>query len=188
MKRIAVFASGSGSNAENFINYFRQNDAADISLVLSDNKSAKVLQRAEKHGVPHAVFTKEELACGKVLEKLKRNKIDFIVLAGFLRLVPADIINSYQGRIVNIHPALLPSYGGNGMYGMNVHKAVVEAGEEESGITIHYVNEHYDQGDIIFQAHTEIYPDDTPEDVAEKVHALEYQYYPQIVDQLICEL
>ena len=148
MKRIAVFASGSGSNAENFINYFRQNDAADISLVLSDNKSAKVLQRAEKHGVPHAVFTKEELACGKVLEKLKRNKIDFIVLAGFLRLVPADIINSYQGRIVNIHPALLPSYGGKGMYGMNVHKAVVEAGEEESGITIHYVNEHYDQGDI----------------------------------------
>lgn len=188
MKRIAVFASGSGSNAENFINYFRQSDAADISLILSDNKSAKVLQRAEKYGVPHVVFTKEELAGGKVLEKLKRSKIDFIVLAGFLRLVPADIINTYQGRIVNIHPALLPSYGGKGMYGMNVHKAVVEAGEEESGITIHYVNEHYDQGDIIFQARTEVYPDDTPEDVAEKVHALEYQYYPQIVDQLICEL
>ena len=133
MKRIAVFASGSGTNAENFINYFRQSDSADIALILSDNPRARVLERAAKYSVPAVVFSREDLHSGKVLDKLEKNKIDFIVLAGFLRLVPAEITRRYEKRIVNIHPALLPAYGGKGMYGMNVHRAVIEAGEQESG-------------------------------------------------------
>ncbi len=188
MKRIAVFASGSGTNAENLIQYFRQSDSADIALVLSDNPRARVLERAAKYSVPTAVFSREELRSGKVLDKLVKNKIDFIVLAGFLGLVPAEITRRYENRIVNIHPALLPSYGGKGMYGMNVHRAVIEAGEQESGITIHYVNEQYDSGQIIFQARTEVLEDDTPEELAERVHALEYKYYPQVVDELVSEL
>lgn len=188
MKRIAVFASGSGTNAENLINYFRQNDGADVSLVLSDNPKARVLERAAKYSVPASAFSREELREGKVLDKLVKNKIDFIVLAGFLSLVPGNIVERYQGRIVNIHPALLPAFGGKGMYGMKVHRAVIDAGEEESGITIHYVNENYDDGDIVFQARTEVYEDDTPEDLAERVHALEYKYYPQIVDDLVSAL
>lgn len=188
MKRIAVFASGSGTNAENLINYFRQNDGADISLILTDNPKARVLERAAKYSVPTVTFSREELREGKVLDKLVKNKIDFIVLAGFLSLVPRGITEHYQGRIVNIHPALLPAYGGKGMYGMKVHQAVIDAGEEESGITIHYVNENYDDGDIVFQARTEVFGDDTPEDLAERVHALEYKYYPQVVDDLVSAL
>ena len=188
MKRIAVFASGSGTNAENFINYFHQSDSADIALILSDNPRARVLERAAKYSVPTVVFSREDLHSGKVLDKLEKNKIDFIVLAGFLRLVPAEITRRYEKRIVNIHPALLPAYGGKGMYGMNVHRAVIEAGEQESGITIHYVNEQYDSGDIIFQARTEVLEDDTPEELAERVHALEYKYYPQVVDELVSAL
>ncbi|MDD4820393.1 MAG: phosphoribosylglycinamide formyltransferase [Flavobacteriales bacterium] len=188
MKRIAVFASGNGSNAENLINYFRENDLADVSLVLTDNPKAKVISRAEKLFVPHVVITPQELSNGSVLERLKKNKIDFVVLAGFLRMVPKNIVEAFKDRIINIHPALLPSYGGKGMYGINVHKAVVDAGENETGITIHYVNENYDDGDIIFQTTTDVYPDDTPEDVAEKVHALEKQYLPQITEELLEEL
>ena len=188
MKRIAVFASGSGTNAENLINYFRQVDSADISLIVSDNPHARVLERAARYSVPTAIFSREELRSGKALEKLEKNKIDFIVLAGFLSLIPPEITRRFEGRIVNIHPALLPAYGGKGMYGMNVHKAVIEAGEQESGITIHYVNEHYDQGDIIFQARTEVLEDDSPQELAERVHALEYKYYPQVVDDLVSAL
>ncbi len=188
MKRIAVFASGSGTNAENLINYFRQNDGADVSLVLTDNPKARVLERAAKYSVPTVVFSREELREGKVLDKLVKNKIDFIVLAGFLSLVPRGITEHYQERIVNIHPALLPAYGGKGMYGMKVHQAVIDAGEQESGITIHYVNENYDDGDIVFQARTEVFGDDAPEDLAERVHALEYKYYPQVVDDLVSAL
>lgn len=136
MKRIAVFASGSGTNAENLIQYFRQSDSADIVLVLSDNPRARVLERAAKYSVPTVVFSREELRSGKVLDKLEKNKIDFIVLAGFLGLVPAEITRRYENRIVNIHPALLPSYGGKGMYGMNVHRAVIEA--RRTGIGHHH--------------------------------------------------
>ena len=185
MKRIAIFASGSGSNAENLINFFKESEIGDVALVLSNKKDAKVLSRAQKHGVPTVVFTPAELKEGKVLERLLRSKIDFIVLAGFLLKIPEEMIEKYPDAIVNIHPALLPKYGGKGMYGMHVHDAVVQAGEEESGITIHYVNENYDQGDIIFQARCEVFPDDTPEDVAEKVHALEYKYFPQVVEDIL---
>ena len=185
MKRIAVFASGSGTNAENFINYFRQSDSADIALILSDNPRARVLERAAKYSVPTVVFSREDLHSGKVLDKLEKNKIDFIVLAGFLCLVPAEITRRYEKRIVNIHPALLPAYGGKGMYGIHVHKAVVAAGERETGITIHYIDEHYDEGTVIFQAKCPVLPSDTPEEVAAKVHALEYAHYPKVIEDLL---
>ena len=188
MKRIAVFASGSGSNAENLINYFNDSELADISVIFCNRKEAGVRQRAERHSVPFIYFTPDQLKDGTVLGKLKQYRIDFIVLAGFLLKIPKDLIEAYPDRIVNIHPALLPDYGGKGMYGMRVHEAVVEAGEQETGITIHYVNENYDQGEIIFQATVEVYEDDSPEDVAEKVHELEYKYYPQVVEDLIASL
>lgn len=188
MKRIAVFASGSGSNAENLVKYFADSDLASVSLILSNNPNAKVLDRAKRLGVPSFIFTNKELGSGKVLEKLKGNKIDFIVLAGFLRKVPEGIIENYPDRIVNIHPALLPDYGGKGMYGMRVHEAVVDNEEEETGITIHYVNAEYDEGDIIFQYAVDVDPEDSPADVAAKVHELEYDHFPAIVEELLMDL
>lgn len=188
MKRIAIFASGSGSNAENFVHHFRRSASAEIALILTDNPQALVLERAARLSVPSAVFSRSELREGKVLEILEKNNIDFVVLAGFLSLVPASITRRFERRMVNIHPALLPAYGGKGMYGMNVHRAVIQAGEQVSGITIHYVDEHYDQGSIIFQAETRIEPGDTPEKLAERVHALEYEHFPQVVDKLVAEL
>ena len=176
MKNIAIFASGSGTNAENIIEYFSTKNSAKVTLVLSNKRQAMVLKRAGKHNVKGIFFERDDFyVYGKVLDSLLIHKIDFIVLAGFLWLVPESIIETYHGRIVNIHPALLPRYGGKGMYGEAVHKAVIENRDSESGITIHYVNSHYDEGDIIFQAKCRVEPTDTPDSLAGKIHALEYQ-------------
>ncbi len=183
---IAIFASGSGSNAEAIIKYFRNKGQDPVKIILTNNQNAYVIERAKKLSVPFYIFSKKEFYdSDAILKLLKDYKIDFIVLAGFLWLVPKNLLAEYKNRIVNIHPALLPSYGGKGMYGMRVHEAVVRNKESFSGITIHYVDEEYDHGSIIFQAKCIIDPDDTPEIVASKVHNLEYEYYPQIIEKLI---
>lgn len=185
MRRIAIFASGSGTNAENIIKYFSTRNKAKVELVLSNKREAYVLQRAEALGVITHFFDRDDFYSGtKVLDILHKNKIDFIVLAGFLWLIPANILDEYQRRIINIHPALLPKYGGKGMYGERVHRAVIENRETESGITIHYVDSRYDEGDIIFQASCRVEPDDTPETLASKIHELEYKYFPVVIDDL----
>jgi phosphoribosylglycinamide formyltransferase-1 len=189
MKRVAIFASGSGSNAENIANYFKGSDAVEISLILANNPEAYVLERAKKLGIESVVVTgKEFRAADKVLEILKERNIDFIVLAGFLLLVPAKLIEAYPGKIVNIHPALLPKHGGKGMYGDHVHEAVVAAGDTESGITIHLIDERYDCGTTFFQATCPVLPTDTPHDVVEKVHALEYEHFPRVIEEIIATL
>lgn len=189
MKHIAIFASGSGSNAENIVRYFSNKIIANVTLILSNKREAYVLKRAEALNVKSVFFEhKDFYSTGKVLDMLKENKIDFIVLAGFLWLVPKDILREYKGRIVNIHPALLPFYGGKGMYGDRVHRSVISNKDTESGITIHHVNEFYDQGDIIFQARCRVDPEDTPESLAVKVHALEYEHYPRVIEKLISEI
>jgi phosphoribosylglycinamide formyltransferase-1 len=185
---MAVFASGSGTNAENLIEHFNKTFDKRVVMVLSNNAEAYVLKRAEHLGVPTEVFTRQELREGKVLRRLLGNDIDFVVLAGFLWLVPQNIIDAYRNRIVNIHPALLPKYGGKGMYGHHVHEAVLANGDKESGITIHYVNEKYDSGDIIFQARCPVMPDDTPGTLQQRVHALEYEHFPRVVEMLIVDL
>ncbi|MEG1585337.1 MAG: phosphoribosylglycinamide formyltransferase [Bacteroidales bacterium] len=185
-KRIAIFASGSGSNAENISEYFAHNEKIEVSLIISNKADAYVLERAKKLGIPTAVFTGKQMQDAEsVLSLLKKQTIDFIVLAGYLLKIPDYLIESYPQAIVNIHPALLPDFGGKGMYGDNVHKAVVEAGKTESGITIHFVNENYDEGTTIFQATCPVLPTDTFEDVAKKVHALEYAHFPKIIDEVI---
>lgn len=186
MKNIAIFASGSGTNAENIITYFSTKNSAKVALVLSNRKDAFVLERATRLNVPSFFFERDEFyKTGFVLNYLILHKIDFIVLSGFLWLVPGSILKHYSGKIINIHPALLPRYGGKGMYGDHVHNAVIKNGERESGITIHFVNELYDDGDIIFQARCKVDPSDTPYTLAQKVHSLEYQYYPKIIEELI---
>ena len=189
MTRIAILASGSGSNAEEITRYFSQSEEAEVVLILTNNPSAYVLERAKRLNVPTEVFSREELMkTDKVLNILKNYDIDFIVLAGFLLLVPKNLIEAFPDRIVNIHPALLPKYGGKGMYGDRVHTAVKEAGDLESGITIHFVNDHYDEGTTIFQATCPITNEDTPETLARKVHALEYKYYPEVIASVISKL
>lgn len=188
MKRIAVFASGSGSNAEKIAKHFADSEIGRVTLVCTNNKKAGVIDRMKKLGIPVYIFTQEDLENGNVLSRLRSAKIDFIALAGFLKKIPSDILEAYHRRIVNIHPALLPDYGGEGMYGMHVHEAVVENGEEETGITIHYVNEEYDEGEIIFQATVDIDPEDTPEEVAYKVQQLEHSHYPGVIESLLQEL
>lgn len=189
MKKIAIFASGSGTNAENIIKYFKDNSNIQVSLVLSNKPDAYVLERAKKFQIPTFVFNRIDFyETDTVINKLKEYEIDFIVLAGFLWLVPQNILSIYPNKIVNIHPALLPKYGGKGMYGMNVHRAVKDAGDKESGITIHYVNEKYDEGAIILQERCAINPEDTPEIIAEKVHKLEYEYYPKIIEKVIMDI
>lgn len=186
MKNIAIFASGSGTNAQNIIEYFNKGNLARVTLVLCNNPDARVIERARKYSVPVFVFNRTVFYEQRdVLEKLKKKKSDLIVLAGFLWLVPDYLLKAYPGRIINIHPALLPGYGGKGMYGMKVHEAVIQSGDRETGITIHYVNEKYDEGEIIFQAKCKIEDHDTPESIAAKVHALEYEYYPKIIEQLL---
>lgn len=187
IRRIAVFASGSGTNAQNIIQYFSEKEDVIVDSVWSNNPEAFVLERAANFGIEGIVFTRDDLRnCDTIVNTLKKRNVDLIVLAGFLWLVPQTLIAGFP--IINIHPALLPKYGGKGMYGMNVHKAVVENGERESGITIHYVNERYDDGAIIFQAKCEILPSDSPEDVANKVHQLEYEYFPSIIEQVLNRL
>ena len=186
MKKIAIFASGSGSNAENIIQYFAQKPQFCVKSVFCNVPDAYVLERAKKYRIPSFVFNREEFRNpDKVFRQLQEQEIDFIVLAGFLWLMPSFITAAWPNKIVNIHPALLPAYGGKGMYGHHVHEAVIAAGEKESGITIHYVNDHYDQGAIIFQAKCPVLPTDTPDALAARVHALEYRYFPQIIAETI---
>ncbi|MDR0874387.1 MAG: phosphoribosylglycinamide formyltransferase [Prevotellaceae bacterium] len=183
---IAIFASGSGSNAERIIRYFEENNAVHFPLILSSNPNAYVLERAKTLGVPTVVFTRQELnETDKILQVLQQNEIDFIVLAGFLQKIPDNLITAYPNKIINIHPALLPKYGGKGMYGHHIHEAVIANAEAESGITIHYINEHYDEGNIIFQTRCALTPADTPDTLAEKIHQLEYEFYPQIISEII---
>ncbi len=171
------------------MDYFSESSDACVAILMSDNPDAFALTRASDRGVPTAVFTRPEFAEGVgPLAALLDAGVDYIVLAGFLRLIPENIIKAYPGRIVNIHPALLPKYGGKGMYGDRVHRAVIEAGEKESGITIHKVNEHYDEGAVIAQYRVEVSPDDTPETLAQKIHALEHQYFPTMIEREIKKL
>lgn len=184
--KIAIFASGSGSNAENIISYFKDNASVSVSLVISNKADAYVLERAKRLQVPVCVFSRAQFnESSLVNDCLLEHNIDFIVLAGFLQRVPDSITQAYVNRIVNIHPSLLPKYGGKGMFGQHVHQAVVDAADAESGITIHYINEHYDEGDIIFQATCSVLPTDTPNDVASKVHELEYHHFPRVIEKLI---
>lgn len=186
MKKIAIFASGAGTNAENIIRYFANDERIKVVLVLSNNQKAGVHARVNALGVPSLVFTRDEFAEGTpIVDILAEYEVDFIVLAGFMCFVSEPLQKVFSGRIVNIHPSLLPKFGGKGMYGMHVHEAVVKSGEKESGITIHYINEHYDEGAIIFQASCPVLPNDTPEDLAARVHALEYEYYPKVVEEIL---
>jgi len=186
MKRIVIFASGSGTNAENIIKYFQGNGLAEVVQVLSNKKDAKVLMKAQKWGVSSLSFEKSELLeSATIYDLMLKLNPDLIVLAGFLLKFPENIINAFPNKIINVHPALLPKYGGKGMYGSNVHKAVVANNEKESGITIHYVNEHYDEGNIIFQASTKVSINDTFEDVAAKIHILEQKHFPLVIEQIL---
>jgi len=186
MKRIVVFASGSGTNAENLITYFNNNDHATVVLVLTNNPQAKVLDRAKRLKVSALSFNKIAFTeTDDVLNILRTSKPDLIVLAGFLWKFPEKILHEFPNKVINIHPALLPKYGGKGMYGMHVHEAVVENKEPETGITIHYVNEHYDEGAIIFQTKCIVNPKDSADDVANKIHQLEMDHFPKVVEELL---
>lgn len=185
MKKLAILASGSGSNAEKIMEHFQNSTKAKVSLVASNKADAFVLERAKKFGVPAFTFTRKEMDAGLLLEKLQEEKIDWVILAGFLLKIPEDLIRAFPDHMVNIHPALLPKYGGKGMYGSLVHEAVKAAGDTETGITIHLVNEQYDEGKIIFQAAVTVTESDTPETIAEKVHALEHRYFSKVIDSLI---
>lgn len=185
MKKIVIFASGSGTNAENVIKYFATGDTGIVVAVFTNNSNAKVIERAKNLEVPTVIFSKDELNKGKVVQKVNAFRPDLIVLAGFLLKFPSEIIQDYPNKIINIHPALLPKYGGKGMYGMHIHKAVVENKEKETGITIHYVNENYDEGNIIFQKRVALSETDSAEDVAVKIHALEQEYFPVEIEKLL---
>jgi len=183
--RIALFASGSGSNAENIVKFFSSTEKFAFPIIISNKQDAFVHERAKKLQIPSVTFSREDFASGDaILRLLKEYDIDCIVLAGFLLKVPEAIINAFPDKIINIHPALLPKYGGKGMYGHHVHEAVAASGDNESGITIHYVNAHYDEGNVIFQAKCPVLPDDTADMIAEKVHALEYEHFPKVIDEI----
>ncbi len=183
IRKIAILASGSGTNAENLVRFFKPYPQIEVSFILSNKKDAFVLKRAARLGVKSEYFTREDFKKEEFLNKFE--EIDLIVLAGFLWLIPAYLIHAFPKRIINIHPALLPSYGGKGMYGMNVHKAVIENKEKESGISIHYVNEKYDEGNILFQAKCKLSPEETPESLSMKIHDLEHDHFPKIVKQVL---
>lgn len=184
VKKIALFASGSGSNVQNIIDYFSDNEDVVVDSVWTNNPNAYVLERAKKLQVETFIFSREELNnTNKVVEKLKERNINLIVLAGFLLLIPVNLIQNFA--IINIHPALLPKYGGKGMYGIKVHQAVVDNKDLESGISVHYVNEKYDEGKIILQEKCEVLPSDSAEDVAEKIHQLEYKYFPVAIEKVL---
>ncbi|MGO3182789.1 MAG: phosphoribosylglycinamide formyltransferase [Aequorivita sp.] len=185
-KRIVIFASGSGTNTENIIKYFQRTQFAEVVLVLSNKKDAKVLERAEKHKVEAASFTKAELFSEEgVLKTLKESEPDLIVLAGFLLKFPEFIIKEFPNKVINIHPALLPKYGGKGMYGSFVHETVLKNKDDETGITIHYINENYDEGAIITQKRVKLLETETSKTIAEKVHRLEYEWFPKIIEELL---
>lgn len=184
--RLAIFASGSGTNAEEFFRYFNHHPFIKIVALLSNNPDAFALKRADNQGIPINVFSKNSFyKSDETLTYLQSNLISHIVLAGFMWLIPENIVNEYKSRIYNIHPALLPKYGGKGMYGDRVHRAVIENGEAESGISIHYVNNKFDEGKIIFQAKCPVLLDDTPESLAGRIHQLEYAHYPRVIEEVI---
>ena len=188
LKRIALFASGSGSNAEKIARYLADNASVEVSLILSNNPKAGVIERARKLHIPVLLFDRTTFYdSNQITQFLINQKIDLLVLAGFMWLIPAGLVRAFPQKMVNIHPALLPKFGGKGMYGHFVHEAVVAAHETESGITIHYVNEHYDEGQVIFQARCPVSPTDTPNDVALKVQALEHTHYPRVVAEILAE-
>jgi phosphoribosylglycinamide formyltransferase-1 len=188
MPRLALLASGNGSNAQRIIEYFSGHPTIIVSLILCNKPDAFVLNRAEKLGIPAVVFTRASFyETNMVQDILKSSHIDFLILAGFLWLIPQSLLAEYPGRVINIHPALLPKYGGKGMYGMKVHEAVIASGDSVSGITVHHVDENYDEGKIIFQAKCIISERDTPEDLAAKVHALEYRYFPEMIEKIVTE-
>ncbi|AKD53709.1 phosphoribosylglycinamide formyltransferase [Spirosoma radiotolerans] len=189
MKHIALFASGSGSNAEKIADYFADSTDVKVSLILSNNPKAGVIDRARRLHIPVLLFDRTTFySTNQITELLLNQGIDLIVLAGFMWLMPADLVRAFPNKIVNIHPALLPKFGGKGMYGHFVHEAVAAAGETESGITIHYVNEHYDEGQIIFQASCPVTQSDTPDDIARHVQALEHIHYPRVVAEVLATL
>ena len=187
MIRIAIFASGSGTNAQRIVEYFRgKNSPVQVGLILSNNPKAYVLERARILDVPVHIFSREEFyEIETIRELLRHQSVEYIVLAGFLWLIPIYLLKAYRDKILNIHPALLPGYGGKGMYGMKVHEAVINAHEPESGISIHLVNEKYDEGKILFQAKCPVDKTDTPESLASKIHQLEYRYYPEVIENFI---
>jgi phosphoribosylglycinamide formyltransferase-1 len=185
-KRIAIFASGSGSNAQKIMEHFKRNADAEVVLILTNNPQAYVLQRADNFEIPSHVFTRHEFyQTDDVINLLKNLQVDLIVLAGFLWLVPASLLNAFPNKIINLHPALLPKYGGKGMYGDNVHKAILAAGEEESGITIHFVNAQFDEGEIIHQSRFKIEPGDSLEMVKFKGQQLEHLHFPKVIEGLL---
>ncbi|MEG1607727.1 MAG: phosphoribosylglycinamide formyltransferase [Mucinivorans sp.] len=187
MKHIAIFASGAGTNAQAIIDFFEDSKRGQVSALLSNRPQAYALERARKKNIDTLIFNRDTLynSTDTILDFLEQKSTDLVVLAGFMMLVPQAIIDKYRGRIINIHPALLPAYGGKGMYGDHVHEAVVAAHESFSGITIHYVNENYDSGDIIFQAKVALKAQESPESLAQKIHKLEHEYFPQIINQLL---
>lgn len=187
MKRIVIFASGSGTNAENIIKYFQSSTVATVVRVLCNKKDAKVLERSNSLNINSLYFDRSDFYDTDKILKLLKNEADFIILAGFLWRVPQNIIDSFPHKIINIHPALLPKYGGKGMYGMHVHNAVIANQEKETGITIHYVNEHYDDGAIIFQKSIAINKSDTADSVAKKIHQIEMKYFPKVIEDLLNE-
>jgi len=185
-KRIAIFASGTGTNAENIIHFFASHSLAEVVLVLSNSPTAGALKKATDLGVKTAVFNRKDFyETTNVSSTLSKNGIDFIVLAGFLWLFPESILKNYPNKVINIHPALLPKYGGKGMYGMHIHRAILDNKEQETGITIHYVNSVYDEGEIIFQAKTTVSASDTPESVAQKIAELEKEHFPSVIEKII---
>jgi phosphoribosylglycinamide formyltransferase-1 len=190
MINIAVFASGEGSNAENLFRFFSTSTKVKIKLVVTNNENAGIVEKAERYKKNLQIISKTSLQnyTDQFIDFLKTEKVDLIVLAGFLLKVPEKLVKAFPGRIINIHPALLPKFGGKGMYGMHVHKTVLEAGEKESGITVHFVDEEYDNGAIILQERCEIAADETPESLAAKVHQLEYDFFPKAVQKVVDRL
>lgn len=187
-QNIIVFASGSGSNAQRIFEYFQNSSNINITSIYCNNPNAFVIQRAKNMDVPCRIFSKIELQNGTILSELMLLRPSLIVLAGFLYLIPKEIIQAFPHKIINIHPALLPKYGGKGMYGGKVHQSVMDNQEKKSGITIHFVNENYDEGDVIFQAQCEIFENDTPDTLAEKIHQLEYTHFPKVIERLLKDL
>lgn len=185
-KHIAIFASGTGSNAKKIIEYFEQSELASVELVVSNKPDAPVLDIARSFHIPVLIIERADFHQNEsILKIFNKYSIDFVVLAGFLWLMPTYLVEAYEGRMVNIHPSLLPKHGGKGMYGMKVHEAVLQAGESETGITIHFVNGQYDEGDVVFQAKCKVEPQDTPETIAHKVHLLEHRYFPEVIEKLL---
>ncbi len=188
MKKLVLFASGNGSNVQRIVEYFSTNPNVEVSMVLTNNPNAGVLKRVQHLRLPSFIFSKDDFyKSNKIIEIVKSINPDLVVLAGFLWLIPADFIKAFPGRIINIHPALLPKYGGKGMYGHHVHEAVIRNREPRSGITIHYVNEKYDDGQIIFQSSFSLKKEDTPETLAAKIHEQEYEHFPKVIEKLLLQ-